>query len=94
MSDALQINGPRLLHSLHELGQFGALPGGGTNRLALSDAQADGRQIAGRIAVGRVDDVQHARIEALTGTAIELQHRHSGRLRLLLRGIAVPQGAR
>ena len=43
MSDALQINGPRLLHSLHELGQFGALPGGGTNRLALSDADKAAR---------------------------------------------------
>ena len=43
MSDALQINGPRLLHSLHELGQFGVLPGGGTNRLALSDADKAAR---------------------------------------------------
>lgn len=43
MSAALQINGPRLLQSLHELGQFGALPGGGTNRLALSDADKAAR---------------------------------------------------
>ena len=39
----LQINGARLLNSLHALGQIGALPGGGVNRLALTDADREGR---------------------------------------------------
>lgn len=39
----LSINADRLLSSLQELGQFGALPGGGTNRLALTDADKGGR---------------------------------------------------
>jgi N-carbamoyl-L-amino-acid hydrolase len=38
-----QINGPRLLASLQALGQLGALPGGGVNRLALTDADRLGR---------------------------------------------------
>ncbi len=38
-----RINGPRLLTSLQALGQIGALPGGGVNRLALSDADRVGR---------------------------------------------------
>ena len=38
-----QIDGPRLLASLQALGQIGALPGGGVNRLALSDADGLGR---------------------------------------------------
>ena len=38
-----QINGQRLLSNLQALGQIGALPGGGVNRLALSDADALGR---------------------------------------------------
>jgi N-carbamoyl-L-amino-acid hydrolase len=38
-----QINGPRLLASLQALGQVGALPGGGVNRLALTDADRQGR---------------------------------------------------
>lgn len=37
------INGPRLLASLQALGQMGALPGGGVNRLALTDADRLGR---------------------------------------------------
>lgn len=41
--NAPQINGQRLLESLQALGQIGALPGGGVNRLALSDADAQGR---------------------------------------------------
>jgi N-carbamoyl-L-amino-acid hydrolase len=40
---APQINGPRLLESLQALGQIGALPGGGVNRLALTDADRQGR---------------------------------------------------
>jgi beta-ureidopropionase / N-carbamoyl-L-amino-acid hydrolase len=40
---APQINGQRLLDSLQALGQIGALPGGGVNRLALTDADAKGR---------------------------------------------------
>lgn len=45
MSDlqALRIDGARLLQRLRDLGQFGALEGGGTNRLALSDADQAGR---------------------------------------------------
>lgn len=38
-----QINGHRLLDSLQALGQIGALPGGGVNRLALTDADRAGR---------------------------------------------------
>jgi N-carbamoyl-L-amino-acid hydrolase len=38
-----QINGQRLLNSLLDLGQIGALPGGGVNRLALTDADCKGR---------------------------------------------------
>jgi N-carbamoyl-L-amino-acid hydrolase len=38
-----QINRPRLLDSLQALGQIGALPGGGVNRLALTDADRDAR---------------------------------------------------
>ncbi|MCK9213746.1 MAG: Zn-dependent hydrolase [Rhodoferax sp.] len=40
---APQINGQRLLDSLQALGRIGALPGGGVNRLALTDADALGR---------------------------------------------------
>lgn len=43
MTTAPQINGQRLLASLQALGQIGALPGGGVNRLALSDADRLGR---------------------------------------------------
>lgn len=45
MSDlkSLRINGARLLQRLRDLGQFGALEGGGTNRLALSDADKAAR---------------------------------------------------
>jgi N-carbamoyl-L-amino-acid hydrolase len=43
LPSGLQINGPRLLASLAELGGVGALPGGGVNRLALSDADRQGR---------------------------------------------------
>lgn len=39
----LRIDTERLLQSLHDLGQFGALPGGGVNRLALTDADQAGR---------------------------------------------------
>ena len=40
---ALHICGPRLLDSLQALGQIGALPGGGVNRPALTDADRRGR---------------------------------------------------
>ena len=40
---ALLINAQRLLSSLQALGQVGALPGGGVNRLALTDADRAGR---------------------------------------------------
>ncbi|KAA9002815.1 Zn-dependent hydrolase [Affinibrenneria salicis] len=43
MSSDLRINGERLMASLHELGTFGALPGGGVCRLALSDEDRQGR---------------------------------------------------
>lgn len=43
MNADLRIDGARLLASLQALGQFGALPGGGTNRLALSDADRAAR---------------------------------------------------
>ncbi len=41
-----QIKGARLLASLQALGQIGALPGGGVNRLAFSDADRLGRDWA------------------------------------------------
>ncbi|MBK5206468.1 MAG: Zn-dependent hydrolase [Polaromonas sp.] len=40
---AAVINGPRLLASLQELGTMGSLPGGGVCRLALTDADKQGR---------------------------------------------------
>lgn len=43
MSAPLRIDGERLLASLRELGRFGALEGGGTNRLALGDADRAAR---------------------------------------------------
>ena len=45
MSDlnTLRIDGARLLQRLRDLGQCGALEGGGTNRLALSDADQAAR---------------------------------------------------
>ena len=43
MNGAPRINAERLLESLEALGRFGALPGGGTNRLALSDADRAAR---------------------------------------------------
>lgn len=42
MSQAV-MNGPRLLASLQELGAIGGLPGGGVCRLALTDADKQGR---------------------------------------------------
>lgn len=42
MSQAV-MNGPRLLASLEELGAIGGLPGGGVCRLALTDADKQGR---------------------------------------------------
>jgi len=41
--NTLRIDGARLLQRLKALGQFGALEGGGTNRLALGDADRAGR---------------------------------------------------
>ncbi|MBT3068203.1 Zn-dependent hydrolase [Rhodoferax sp. U11-2br] len=38
-----QINGLRLVDSLQALGQIGALPGGGVSRLALTEADGQGR---------------------------------------------------
>lgn len=43
MTSTLKINAARLMQRIAELGQFGALPGGGTNRLALSDADRAAR---------------------------------------------------
>ena len=43
MSADLRIDGARLLASIEALGRHGALPGGGTNRLALSDADRAAR---------------------------------------------------
>ncbi|MET1116688.1 MAG: Zn-dependent hydrolase [Comamonas sp.] len=43
MSADLRIDGARLLASIDALGRHGALPGGGTNRLALSDADRAAR---------------------------------------------------
>ena len=43
MTSSLKINAARLMQRIAELGQFGALSGGGTNRLALSDADRAAR---------------------------------------------------
>ena len=43
MSADLRVDGARLLASIEALGRHGALPGGGTNRLALSDADRAAR---------------------------------------------------
>ncbi len=43
MSSTPPIDAERLLRSLRELGEIGALPGGGVNRLALSDADRAAR---------------------------------------------------
>ena len=42
---ALRVNADRLVHRLHELGQAGALEGGGCSRLALTDADREGRDL-------------------------------------------------
>ena len=43
VNQRLQINGPRLLRWLHELGQIGGRPDGGCSRLALTDEDRLGR---------------------------------------------------
>jgi N-carbamoyl-L-amino-acid hydrolase len=43
MQDGLRINGERLSRRIAELGQVGAIPGGGVARLALTDADKAGR---------------------------------------------------
>ncbi|MAP11852.1 MAG: Zn-dependent hydrolase [Gammaproteobacteria bacterium] len=46
--NTLRINGERLLRRLWELGQVGALEGGGVCRLALTDADREGRDLVVR----------------------------------------------
>ncbi len=46
MTTTPRIDGERLLRSLNELGAIGSLPGGGVNRLALTDADWAGRDWA------------------------------------------------
>lgn len=41
----LEINGKRLLDRLHELAQIGPIDGGGVSRLALTDADKQGREL-------------------------------------------------
>ena len=41
----LEINGDRLLRRLWDLAEIGPIPGGGNNRLALTDADRDGRDL-------------------------------------------------
>ncbi|MCE2511619.1 MAG: Zn-dependent hydrolase [Acidimicrobiia bacterium] len=41
----LEINGDRLLRRLWDLAEIGPIPGGGNNRLALTDADKDGRDL-------------------------------------------------
>ena len=41
----LEINGPRLLRRLWDLAEIGPIPGGGNNRLALTDADKEGRDL-------------------------------------------------
>jgi N-carbamoyl-L-amino-acid hydrolase len=45
LQDGLRIDGRRLCRRLDELGQVGAIPGGGVARLALSDADRAGRDL-------------------------------------------------
>ncbi len=63
-------------------------------RLALGQAQADGGQILRCTRVGRFDDLQHVRIKALTGAAVQRQCGHWRRLRFLLRLVALPEVGR
>ncbi|MEY3452882.1 MAG: hypothetical protein RL574_620, partial [Actinomycetota bacterium] len=41
----LSINGPRLMQRIAALAEIGAIDGGGCNRLALTDADRDGRNL-------------------------------------------------
>ena len=41
----LQVNGSRLLQRLWDLAEIGPIPGGGNNRLALTDADKEGRDL-------------------------------------------------
>ena len=41
----LEVNGQRLLQRLWELAEIGPIPGGGNNRLALTDADKEGRDL-------------------------------------------------
>ena len=41
----LEINGPRLLQRLWDLAEIGPIPGGGNNRLALTEADREGRDL-------------------------------------------------
>ncbi|MYB03268.1 MAG: Zn-dependent hydrolase, partial [Acidimicrobiaceae bacterium] len=43
--ELLEINGPRLLQRLWDLAEIGPIPGGGNNRLALTDADKEGRDL-------------------------------------------------
>ena len=43
--DLLEVNGPRLLQRLWDLAEIGPIPGGGNNRLALTDADKEGRDL-------------------------------------------------
>ena len=45
MGKILQVNGERLNQRIAELGQIGAIEGGGCARLALSDADKGGRDL-------------------------------------------------
>ena len=64
----LRIDAPRLLSRIRALGAIGATPEGGVRRLALSDADRDGRD---RIVAWMRDaglDVQVDRIGNIIGT--------------------------
>lgn len=83
--NTLRINGERLLRRLWELGQVGALEGGGVCRLALTDADREGRDLVVRwmrelgltVTVDRIGNVvglRAGRIEGLpvmTGSHID-----------------------
>ena len=43
--ELLEINGQRLLRRLWDLAEIGPIPGGGNNRLALTDADKEGRDL-------------------------------------------------
>ena len=76
--NTLRINGERLLRRLWELGQVGALEGGGVCRLALTDADREGRDLVVRwmrelgltVTVDRIGNVVGLRAGRIEGPPV------------------------